>query len=304
MTQQNTFDPYKDMPTAVRVGNYWFVVELMSQHDAEGTGPEGGEGGGEGGSGGAGSGSGASGGEGGQGGTGDPAKKPTDAEAQLLREVMDKKDKLKTASAQLDQANARLKEFDGLDPKELRALVAAKKDAETAQLEAKGQWDRLKAQMVEQHTAELATRDTRITAAEQRTIELEGQIAELTVGNSFGTSKYITEELTLSVAKARRIYGGHFEFVDGQVVAYDKPAGAKDRSVLVDAKGDPLGFDAALTKLVEADPDKDSLLKSKLKTGAGSSTNPSVTPNAKPGAGTQLSGRAKIAAGLAKSGLK
>lgn len=37
MTQQTKpFDPYEGMPQAVRVGGYWFVVELMSQHDAEG----------------------------------------------------------------------------------------------------------------------------------------------------------------------------------------------------------------------------------------------------------------------------
>lgn len=260
--------------------------------------------GGEGGGGAGGDGKGNPGGEGGQGGQGDPSKKPSDAEAALLREVMDKKDKLKTANDQLTQANARLKEFDGLDPKELRALVQAKKDAETAQLEAKGQWDSLKAQMVEQHGRELQVERDGRTAAEQRAVELASQIAELTVGNAFGQSKFIADELTLSVAKARRVYGAHFEFVDGAVVAYDKPAGSKDRNVLVDSKGEPLAFEAALAKLVDADPDKDTLLKSKLKTGAGSHTNTSVAPGRQPGANVPVTGRAKIAAGLAKAGLK
>lgn len=259
---------------------------------------------GEGGAGGAGAGDGKSGGEGGQGGTGDPAKKPTDAEAALLREVMDKKDKLKTTSTQLEQANARLKEFEGLDPKELRALVQAKKDAETAQLEAKGQWDSLKAQMVEQHGKELQAERDGKSAAEQRATELASQIAELTVGNAFGTSKFISEELTLSVAKARRVYGSHFEFKDGAVVAYDKPAGSKDRNVLVDSKGEPLAFEAAIEKLVETDPDKDTLRKSKLKAGAGSTTNTASVPGAKPNSATVGTGRSKIAAGLAKAGLK
>jgi hypothetical protein len=254
---------------------------------------------------GAGAGDGKSGGEGGQGGTGDPAaKKVTDEEARLLREVMDKKDKLKNTQTALEQANARLKEFDGLDAKELRALVQAKKDAEVAQLEAKGQWDALKKQMVEQHTAELTRRDEQVTAANSQVAELQTQIAELTVGNAFGQSKFIADELTLSVAKARRIYGAHFEFKDGAVVAFDKPAGAKDRNVLVDAKGEPLGFEAALSKLVDGDPDKDTLIKSKLRAGAGSNTNPAAAPGAKPGVKAPLTGRAKIAAGLASAGLK
>ncbi|MEZ2310755.1 DUF6651 domain-containing protein [Paraburkholderia sp. RCC_158] len=268
----------------------------------------GGEGGGEGGAGGAGAGTGNAGGEGGQGGQGDPAptggKKPTDTEAALLREVMDKKEKLKTKDAELATAAARLKEFDGLDPKELRALVQAKKDAEVAQLEAKGQWDALKSQMVEQHGAALKERDDKLTASEQRAAGLESQIAELTVGNAFGSSKFISDELTLSVAKARRVYGSHFEFQDGQVVAFDKPAGAKDRHVLVDAKGEPLAFDAALAKLVDIDPDKDSLLKSKLKAGAGSNTNPAAAVGASPNRQVVGHGRAKIAAGLAKAGVK
>jgi len=231
-------------------------------------------------------------------------KKPTDEEAALLREVMDKKAKLQATNDELAQAKARLAEFDGLDAAELRKLLQEKKDAETAQLEAKGQWDALKGQMVEQHTAALKERDEKLSAADQRALDLQNQIAELTVGNAFGTSKFIADEMTLSVAKARRVYGGHFEFKDGAVVAFDKPAGSKDRSVLVDAKGEPLGFDAALAKLVDADPDKDTLIKSKLKIGAGSSTNPASTPNAKPNANTVGTGRSKIAAGLAKSGLK
>jgi hypothetical protein len=231
-------------------------------------------------------------------------KKPTDAEATLLREVMDKKEKLKTKDAELATATARLKEFEGLDPKELRALVAAKKTAETEALEAKGAWDSLKSQMVAAHTAELQVEREGKSAAETRAIELASQIAELTVGVAFGSSKFITDELTLSVAKARRVYGSHFEFKDGAVVAFDKPAGSKDRNVLVDAKGDPLAFDVALTKLVDMDPDKDTLLKSKLRNGAGSSTHTAVTPNAKPGAGFVGSGISRIAAGLKKDGLK
>src|SRR5260370_29130643 len=174
------------------------------------------------------------------------SNKPTDAEAALLREVMDKKEKLKTKDAELATATARLKEFDGLDAKELRALVTARKDAETAALEAKGAWDSLRAQMVEAHTKELQTERDGKSAAETRAVELASQIAELTVGNAFGTSKFITDEMTLSVAKARRVYGSHFEFKDGAVVAFDKPAASKDRNAMVDAQRAPRVFEAAI----------------------------------------------------------
>jgi hypothetical protein len=230
--------------------------------------------------------------------------KPTDAEAKLLREVMDRKEKQKEAEAALEAARTALKEFEGLDAKELRTLLQNKKDAETAALEAKGAWDSLKSQMLEQHTKELATANEGKSAAEQRAVELVSQIGELTVGNSFGQSKFIAEQLTLSVAKARRVYGAHFEFKDGAVVAFDKPAGQKDRNVLVDGKGDPLTFEAAITKLVDLDPDKDTLLKSKLKTGANSGTTATTLTRANPNSREQTSGRSKISAGLKTSGLK
>jgi hypothetical protein len=271
-----------------------------------GSGPAGGEGGSGGEGKGAGAGDGKSGGEGGQGGTGDPTggKKPTDEEARLIREVMDKKDKLKNATSALEQANARLKEFDGIDVSQVKALLREKAEAETAKLEAKDEWDRLKQQMADQHAADIAAREQAVTAAQSQVSELQSQIAELTVGNAFGQSKFIADELTLSVAKARRIYGAHFEFKDGAVVAYDKAAGARERTMLVDSKGEPLGFDAALSKLVDGDPDKDTLVKSKLRSGAGSNTNPAAAPGAKPGVSAPLTGRAKIAAGLKSAGLK
>ena len=99
----------------------------------------------------------------------------------------------------------------------------------------------------------------------------------------------------------RSFFGPHFEYDGEQVVAYDKPAGQKGRVVLMDAKGDPLPFETALRKLVDADEDRDTILTSKTKTGAGSKTDPKTKA---PVFTPHLSGRSRIAAGLlAKSGV-
>lgn len=102
-------------------------------------------------------------------------------------------------------------------------------------------------------------------------------ISELTVGSAFAQSQFIRDELALTPSKTRVVYGNHFEFVDGKVVAFDKPAGAANRTPLVDAQGEPLAFEAALKKIVDADPDRDQLLRSKMKQGAASTTDPKAT---------------------------
>lgn len=238
-----------------------------------GAGADAGAGAGGGGAGGAGGAAGGAGeGGAGEGGEGDGGKKPTDEEARLLKEVMDKKNKLKDAQSRIGQLEVELKKFDGIDLDAMKALLQEQKNSETKKLEEKGEWDRLKAQMNDEHGKQLDLLKNDAEDAKGEVAKLKDVIAELTVGNSFSSSQFIKDELTMPVSKTRVLYGPHFEFVDGNVVAYDKPVGGKDRTMLVDAKGDPLGFDAALKKIVDADPDRDQLLKSKMKPGAGSTT--------------------------------
>ena len=227
----------------------------------------------------------------------DPGKgKTTDSEAKLLKEVMEKKNKLKEATDQLAQVKESLKQFEGLDPVAIRALLADKADRDTKDLEAKGAWDALKKQLVETHASELGLTKSELNKALESTQSLNGKIADLTVGVAFGQSKLLSEEVSYSVAKMRTFFGPHFEFDGEKVVGYDKPAGAKDRVVLMDAKGDPLPFEAALRKIIDADPDRDSMLKSKAKTGAGSKTD--AKGGKAIGRTIELTGRERIAEGL------
>ena len=232
--------------------------------------------------------------------SGDPAPTISDAEAKLLKEVMEKKNKLKAAEAKAAELEANLKRFEGIDPDAVRTLLQAQKDEETKKLEAKGEFDRVKTQMVEEHSRETAALKQLITNAQNDSTLLRAQIAELTVGNAFGSSPFIRDELALTVNKTRQVYGSHFEFADGQIVGYDKPVGAKDRTVLVDGKGDPLNFDLALKKIVDADPDREQLLRSRAKPGAGSNTSSTGRTKGVEGAGDSLVGRGKIAAALSK----
>jgi hypothetical protein len=224
--------------------------------------------------------------------------KPSDAEAKLLKEVMDKKTALAAAKAEAEQVKAQLKAFEGLDPVAVRALVAESEGRKVKELEDKGQWDTLKKQLVDTHAAEQVLTKSQLEVAVAKEAALSSKIADLTVGVAFGQSKFLAEDISYSVSKMRTFFGPHFEFDGEKVVGYDKPAGAKDRVVLMDAKGDALSFEAALAKLVDADPDRDSMKKSKVKPGAGSKTDTKGKPAERM---VELTGRERIAAGLKAS---
>lgn len=222
-------------------------------------------------------------------------RKVSDEEARLLKENMKKKEALDKATRELQQSQETLKRFEGIDPDEVRRLLSEKKSSEEKQMEAKGEWDRLKTRMAEEHTKETAILQSQL---EQLTAELSStkrQVNELSIGTQFSQSKFISEELTLTPGKARVIYGDHFDLEDGKIVGYDKPRGASNRTAIVDQYGSAVPFEDALRKVIEADPEKDHLLKSKVRPGAGSD---SKKPSGTQKSDTQLDGISKIAGGL------
>lgn len=225
--------------------------------------------------------------------------KPSDAEAKLLKDVMRHKKRAGELEAQLAQVNEKLKQFEGIDVTKVREMLAAQEEAERKGMEARGEYDRLIKQMGERHTQEKTQLLGQLEERDRTTRTLQAQIAELTVGNAFASSKFVQEDLTLTPTKARVIYGSHFEFKDGKVVGYDKPAGAVERTILVDATGEPLSFEEAMKKIIEADPDRDQLIRSKMRPGAGSTTQSKVSKKADDAASKNLTGVDRIAAGLA-----
>lgn len=235
-------------------------------------------------------------------GQGSGSTPPSDADAKLLKDLMKHKTKAKELETALSQVNEQLKAFEGVDPVKMRELLKQQEEAERKSAEARGEYDRIVKQMGERHTEEKQRLEQQLLEARGQGSTLMQQIADLTVGNAFVASKFVAEDLTLTATKARVIYGNHFEFKDGKVVGYDKPAGASERTVLVDAQGEPLSFDEALRKLVDADPDKEQLIRTKAKPGAGSSTSTKGAKKAVDAAAAasqrQLSPAEKIAAGL------
>ena len=220
------------------------------------------------------------------------ANKPTDKEAELLKEVMKRKESekaLKQKLATLEQKVA------GLDLDEVHKLLQERKAQEERELEARGDFDRLKQRMADEHAAEVERLKQQINEYSEKERQRESQINDLTIGTKFSQSKYVVDQLTLTPSKARALYGAHFELEDGVVVGYDKPRGASERTQLIDGRGNTLSFDDAMQKIIEADPECDALIRSKVKPGSGSGSKPNANT---PDQNQRLTAREKIAAGL------
>lgn len=222
-------------------------------------------------------------------------EKLSDAEHKLLADVMKHKKTAKELKEQLDSVAPLAKAIEdlgGLD--KLRALAEAQVAAEKDKLEKAGEFDRLKTMIVEENQKKIKEIQDEVAAKETALSNAQRTIDDLTIGVAFGASEVIND-LVLTVAKTRQIYGGHFETENGVVVGYDKPKGSAQRTKLVDGSGEPLSFDAALKKLVDTDPDRDRLMKSKIISGNGSKTTDDKT-TVKAG---ELVGTSRIAAALA-----
>lgn len=192
--------------------------------------------------------------------------KPSDAEAKLLKELMKQKAAAKEAAKKAEDLEAKYGSID-LDA----LLEAAKKaeEAETKELERKGDYDRLIAKQKEAHAKEME--DLKNSLKEAKELAKQAKIANeaAAAANAFANSRYVLDNLTLTPNKTKALYGDYFENEDGILVGYDKPKGSAGRTKLVDGAGDPVDFDEAMKQIIEADPDKETLIKANLGSGSG-----------------------------------
>jgi hypothetical protein len=234
--------------------------------------------------------------------------KLTDKEFELLTDAMKHKATAREAKRLADEATAKLKAFEGIDPAKIRDLIKAEETAKAAQVAAElkaaekaGDVERIKAMMAEEHTKVVTTLETTIKDKDAALDVAQNTISDLTVGAAFSNSTYIKDELVLTPHIARQVYSSYFDVVDRKVVAFDKPRGEAGRTPLTGADGKGVGFEDAIKKIVEAQPDKDSILKSKLGSGAQSRTEKGNTTENKDG---ELKGAARIAAALSAGAFK
>jgi myosin heavy subunit len=207
-------------------------------------------------------------------------------EAGKTKTAEEAKAALDAATAELEELKTKLASFDGVDPEVAKANAKkveeaekaaaeakkAAKDAEKARAQAENDVTKLREIQAEEHKAELDRVKAEKEARDSEVTTLQEQLNNIRVENAFANSKFITEQTILTGGKAQRLFGDYVDVVDGQAVVYDAPRGDEKRAKVMDSKGNALPFNDAIAKVINADPDKDSLLKSKTKPGTGSKT--------------------------------
>lgn len=201
--------------------------------------------------------------------------------------------------ADLDAARAEAAKFAGIDPakakgdaKKVADAEAAARAAEAAQAQAEGNFERLRELQAEDAAASIAAALAERDEARATAAAASQDAAAARRQAAFATSQFFAKETIFAPQKAERLYGDHVEIENGNAVVYDAPRGAAKRAIVMDARGKPLGFDDAMKKVIEADPDKDTFLRSKIQPGGGSKTVDGKVENA---GGDRLT---RISAGL------
>lgn len=197
----------------------------------------------------------------------DKNRQMTDEAARLLKDVMKHKDRAKALEAELQSLKSVLGD---LKPDDVAKLVSQQREQERLALEKRGEYDRIIEQVRQEHTREKGTLAEQIETLRNQLNERDRAIEEMTVGRSFAESAFIREKSKLPPSIARKEFGSFVDLVDGQVVVFDKPRGASERTPLVDAQGKYKSFEEAIAQLYSAHPDSKDLIKAQGKPGAGS----------------------------------
>ncbi len=94
-------------------------------------------------------------------------------------------EKERKARAEFEKA---AKKYEGLwkSPEEITELVKAQEEAEKAKLEQKGEWEKLKAQLLENHKKELTTRDE---AVQKMRTTLESYLVDAAATEAIASAK-------------------------------------------------------------------------------------------------------------------
>jgi hypothetical protein len=188
---------------------------------------------------------------------------------------------LAALQAQLAEAQAKIEKFTGIDPEAARAALKEVEDAkakaaeaEKAKAIAEGNFERLREIQQEETAAAIKAAQEEAASAKAIADKAVADLQSSRIANAFAGSSFLQKETILSGDKAQRLFGDHVAYEDGQVVVYDKPEGAPGRAMVMNSAGKPLPFDEAIAKVVNADPDKDTLIRSKITPGASSKTIP------------------------------
>lgn len=158
-----------------------------------------------------------------------------------------------------EDAEAKLKTFDGLDAEKARGALDTVSKLDQKKLIDAGEVDKVKDSMRTEFQG-------LVDAEKKRADEAVGQVSALRRSNAFGGSKFIADKLSIPRDIVESVFGKNFHDENGNLVAkYNNGDKIMSKAKI----GEVADFDEALSLLVEAYPNKDSIMKGNNHGGSG-----------------------------------
>lgn len=167
-----------------------------------------------------------------------------------------------------EDAEAKLKVFDGLDADEAHEAIKKLQDVDFSKLVDAGKIDEVKAEITSQFQGEMQTKDESIASLQQ-------QLDQSKINDVFKGSKFVRDNIAVPQDMFEATFRGNFKVKDGKVEAYDSSG---NRLNSKENLGEFAGPEEALQLLVDAHPQKDTILKADTGNGTGSNGGGSNRP--------------------------
>lgn len=172
----------------------------------------------------------------------------------------------------LEASELRNKAFEGLDPVEARKSLDLVKAFNGKQAIDAGEIERQRAEAA-------AAVEAKYKPVVERSAGLEKQLQNVSIGNAFGNSKFISEKVAEHIPRdmLQAQFAGNFEMKDGKLVAKLNGNPVYSPS----SPAELASFDEALEVMVNAYPNKAQILKGTGAGGSGSRGSGGVGPGGK-----------------------
>lgn len=159
-----------------------------------------------------------------------------------------------------EAAEIKLKAFEGLDAAAAKDALSKLSNIDAKKLIDAGEVEKVKAEISKAF-------EEKLTAAEQKTANMERELYGERIGGAFVRSKFVGDKLAIPADLVQARFGQNFKLEDGKVVAYDQSG----NKIYSKAKpGELADFDEAIEFLVDSYPHKDHILKGAGQSGGGS----------------------------------
>ncbi|MCA3183912.1 MULTISPECIES: DUF6651 domain-containing protein [unclassified Cupriavidus] len=166
----------------------------------------------------------------------------------------------KSHRERFEKAETALKAFDGLsDPAAAIAALETVKNLNDKKLVDAGEVQKVKDQAIQSVRAEFEP------VVKERDA-LKTQLFDEKIGGAFARSKFIGEKVAIPTDFVQATFGKHFTIEEGRIVAKDANG---NQLFSTTRHGEPANFEEALSMLVDAHPQRDSILKGSGASGSG-----------------------------------